>query len=78
MDIKYNVSSTKRPEEVEYNDKYVYVNSDIREVEELGMTMYYYTVTKYEKDEFIVMMSKQLNGLSFRVDDGILVIITPD
>lgn len=57
MEVKHNVNSTRRPKEVEYNDNYVYVNSDIREVEELVTTMYYYTVTKYEKDEFIVALS---------------------
>lgn len=57
MKVINNVQSTIRPKEVEYNDKYVYVNSNIHEITVSSMKMYEYTVTKYEKDEFIIALS---------------------
>lgn len=52
-----NVQSTVKPKEVEFDSNHVYVNSNIREISDAKVPMYSYTVTEYEKDEFLVALS---------------------
>ena len=83
MIIYNNVKSTTRLPDLYYDDYHVYVVSQQTEVSENVGSInefvgYKSQVTKYTKDEYIVATSKQLNGLSFRVDDGVLVVVTPD
>ena len=75
--VKHNVCSTIKPKEVEYNDKYVYVNSDVRESNGSAGNMYTYTVTKYEKDEFIMALSNgqiSLGERALAIEDALLEI----
>ena len=71
--VKQNIQSTVKPKEVEFNDKYVYINSNIQESD----GMYTYTVRKYEKDEFIMALSDGqvlLNDRTTMIEDALLEI----
>lgn len=78
-----------KPKEVEFDQNHVYVNSNVREVPEEnrlaekeqledGQTlvpMYSYTVTEYEKDEFLTALSLgqvNLNDRASAIEDMIL------
>lgn len=89
MKVTENVQSTVKPKEVEFDQNHVYVNSNVREVPEEnrlaekeqledGQTlvpMYSYTVTEYEKDEFLTALSLgqvNLNDRASAIEDMIL------
>lgn len=84
MIIYNDVKSTTRLPDLYYDDYHVYVVKQQTEVSEnVGSVNefvgYKSQVTIYTKDEYIIATSKQLNGLSFRVDeDNVLVVVTPD
>ena len=89
MKVVKNVQSTVKPHEVEFDEKHVYGNSDIVEVpaedrvaetEQLEegqelTPLYSYTVTEYEKDEFLSALSSgqlTLNDRATALEDAIL------
>lgn len=89
MKVTENVQSTVKPKEVEFDQNHVYVNSNVHEVPEEdrlaekeqledGQTlvpMYSYTVTEYEKDEFLTALSLgqvNLNDRATAIEDMIL------
>lgn len=83
MIIHNNVKSATKLPDIYCDDYHVYVVTNQTEVSENVGSInefigYRADIVKYEKDEYIIATSKQLNGLSFRVDDGILVVVTPD
>lgn len=83
MIIHNNVKSATRLPDVYYDEHHVYVVKQQTEVRENVGSInefkgYKAEVVEYTKDEYIVATSQQLNGLSFRVDEGVLVVVTPD
>ena len=89
MKVVKNVQSTVKPHEVEFDEKHVYVNYDIVEVPEENREaetaqleegqeltpLYSYTVTEYEKDEFLSALSSgqlTLNNRATALEDAIL------
>ncbi len=83
MEIIEDVRSYDKPNNLEFNANYVYINEDISEVpqeerstelegleegQELS-PLYKYKVTRYEKDEFLLMLSKGQVTLNNDVTD---------
>lgn len=71
MKVYDKVISTVKPNEVEFDNYHVYVNSNITEATEEDregieidedITLYSYTTTEYNKDEYIIM-ARQPNGI---------------
>ena len=66
--------STVRPEELELTETKVFVNSDIVQVnepgtdEQPGFTGYEFTLTEYEKDEYIKLQAEKNESLRKQVD----------
>lgn len=67
--------STVKPLELELTETKVFVNSDIVQVNELGtdeqpgFTGYEFTLTEYEKDEYIKLQAEKNESLGKQVTD---------
>lgn len=89
MRVTKNVQSTIVPKEVEFDEYHVYVNTNIVEIPEEErlaekeqleegqalVPMYSFTVTEYEKDEFLSALSAgqvTLNDRATAIEDMIL------
>lgn len=86
MKVTEGVQSTVKPNALEFDELHVYVYSDIKEVpedelpvredgEQESPTLYSYTVTEYEKDEFLSALSNgqvKLDTRATAIEDMIL------
>lgn len=55
-----NVRSTVKPEPIQFDEKSVWVNKNIKVVEEEEFSGWEYNMVQYTKDEYIRMLDTQL------------------
>lgn len=73
MTVFENVKSGVRPSPLAFDDKSVWENTDIKEVESVCdgtvFTEYEFNQRRYSKDEYIALLKEQNAGLEAQVTD---------